>query len=74
MATYQLTPPDMSIIDIQSFYDETEIDQSVFQSNDSMDDYLINELEYTQSQVDGMTQNDKIYAIRLLAEPAEEVE
>lgn len=70
MATHQLTPPDMSIIDIQRFYDETEIDQSVFQSNASLDTYLLTK-SYTQKQLDGMTQNDKIYAIRLLATPPE---
>lgn len=72
MATHQLTPPDMSIIDIQSFYTDKEVDQNVFQSNDSMDTYLKTK-SYTQKQLDGMTQNDKIYAIRLVATPPEPV-
>ena len=36
--------------------------------NDSLDDRLL-DLSYTQAQIDSMTQNDKVYAVRLGNDP-----
>lgn len=39
-----------------------------YSSNDALDARLI-ELGYTQKKLDGMTQNDKVYAVRLADDP-----
>lgn len=42
---------------------------SAFDSNDSLDNALIGTGVYTQAQLDRMTQNDKVYAWRVIRDP-----
>lgn len=76
MATVQLSPPEIGYIDkqraklnpgpgdarSQTFYDAC-------QSNDTLDTYLLTK-GLTQTALNGMTQNDKVYAVRMYEDRA----
>lgn len=73
MAQHQVDPSvDLGFTDKQravagsaAVTDESVASVALYASNDDLDAEVIAEYGYTQAEVDKMTQNDKIYAVRL---------
>lgn len=72
MATHQLSQPEIGYIDprraVKGTNDESTITDAAydaFKSNDSLDTVLLG-AGYGEKQLNGMTQNDKVYAVRVM--------
>ena len=72
MATHQLSQPEIGYIDPRRAVAGTDPDSSItdaaydaYKSNDSLDDVL-SDKGYSEQAINGMTQNDKVFAVRMM--------